>query len=222
MKRVSAILLSVIFMISALAACDQFKNMGGNKAEEEKKKMEEMASQVAQKLAEDQKKVEEEKAKMNQQIETEVQKRLAEEKAKAAAAQPQTQPTAQQPVPEKIVERIIIKEKATDNTKEKNAERSKEVAEKLSGYLRIYIDKGLRGGSMTIPFGRNISTSNGTGFKDNCSSASYHIPAGWQVSLYAGSGYSEKRLVLSGSGSVNDLGNVNDKCSSFRWEKQGE
>ena len=107
-----------------------------------------------------------------------------------------------------MIEKIIIKDATT-------------AAEaKPTGYLRIYVDKGLGGGSMSIPFGRDMSTTNGTAFKDNCSSASYKVPDGWQVAIYAGSGYSEKRVTLSGSGTANDLGQVNDKCSSVRWEKR--
>lgn len=215
MKRTFAMVLGMIFAVSALASCDQFKNLGGNKAEEEKKKMEEMANQVVQKLAEGQKKAEEEKIKMQQQIDSEVQKRMAEKEAemkKAAESQPLTQ--SAQPQPVKIVERVIVKEKAPE-------EKTGNVEKKLSGYIRVYTDSQLSGKNMSLSFGRSMNTSDGTAFKDNITSFSYEIPPGWQVSLYEASGYMGNRYVVKGTGSLGHLpGYMNDKCSSIRWEKE--
>src|SRR3989338_8728195 len=168
MKRIIS-LIALVVMVSPIVSCEQVGGLFGKKTTEQQK-MEEIAAKAAEMIAAQQKKAADEKAKLDQQVEAEVQKRLAEEKAKTVEAQQTTQPT--------VIEKIIIKDSkapATAGTAEA----------KPTGYLRIYVDKGLGGGAMTIPFGRNISTTNGTAFKDNCSSASYKIPAGWQVAIYA-------------------------------------
>lgn len=208
------IVLSFTFAILSFTSCDQLKGLMGDKKAEEQKKLEEIASQMAQKMMEQQKKEAEEKAKQAQAIEAEVQKRLAALQAETQAQQaPQTQPTTQPT--EKIIEKIIIKEKAPAEKK----------SEKLSGYVKLYEHKGNFGNSYTLSFGRNspdtdhvLNDQRSTNFKDNCSSATYKIPAGWRVSLYEHTHYRGRAYTLTGSGSVSDLGFMNDKCSSVRWE----
>jgi len=223
MKRTFAIVLSMIFIVSALASCDQFKNLGSNKAEEEKKRTEEITAQVAQKLAEEQKKAAEERAKMQQQIDSEVQRRLSEKEAEMKkATETQAQAKAPQPEPTKVVEHVIVKEKVPTTPSPKTAEQPVQVA-KLSGYIHVYTDSQLSGKNWRIPFGNNINTTDGTAFKDNITSIEYQIPNGWQVALYEDSGYGKKRYVIKeGSGTIGHLPPyMNDNISSIRWERAG-
>lgn len=231
MRKAFAMVLTLVFVTSALTSCDQFKKLGGDKAAEEKKKMEEMAAQIATKLAEDAKKAEEEKKKFQEQIDAEVTKRLAEKEAemkKAAETQPvapTTQPTTQKEEPVKVVERIIIKEKEPAK-KPAPSERAEQIAQKLSGYVRLYDDAGFTDRILTVRFGRDIgnmhyvSSDDGkSGFNDKASSVKYSVPAGYQAVLYENNNYAKRGYVLKGTGSMADLGYFGDKCSSLRWEK---
>lgn len=240
--RKAFVLVSVVFITvlaaTTLTSCDQFKKLTGDKAaeerkkvEEEKKKMEEMAAQIATKLAEDAKKAEEEKKKLQEQIDAEVAKRLAEKEAemkKAAETQPvapTTQPTTQKEEPVKVVERIIIKEKEPAK-KPATSERAEQIAQKLTGYVRLYDDAGFTDRILTVRFGRDIgnmhyvSSDDGkSGFNDKASSVKYSVPAGYQAVLYENNNYAKRGYVLKGTGSMADLGYFGDKCSSLRWEK---
>ncbi len=99
-------------------------------------------------------------------------------------------------------------------------------AYKPSGYVKLYEHKGMGGYTLTLGYGRgsgdtdsSYADQGGANFKDKCSSVSYKIPAGWRVSLYEHKNYGGRAYTLTGSGSISDLGYMNDKCSSVRWEK---
>ena len=243
MRTAFAFILTILFTATVFTSCDQFKNLSGDKAaeeqmklaeqkkleEEKKKQLEEMAAQVAAKLAEDARKAEEEKKKMDAQIDAEVQKRLAEKEAeakKAAETQAAAQPKKEEPV--KVVERVIVKEKepAKPNQQQPAANTQQQPAAKPSGYVRLYDDAGFTDRILTVRFGRDIgnmhyvSSDDGkSGFNDKASSVKYSVPDGYQAVLYENNNYAKRGYVLKGTGSIADLGFFGDKCSSLRWEK---
>lgn len=95
-----------------------------------------------------------------------------------------------------------------------------------SNYVKLYEHSGMQGLSYTLGFKKDATDTNwvqadqgGANFKDKCSSVSYKIPAGYHVSLYENTNYGGRAYRLSGTGSVNHLDYMNDKCSSVRWER---
>lgn len=100
------------------------------------------------------------------------------------------------------------------------------VSTAASNHVKLYADSGMQGLSYTLGFNKDaadtnwVTTDQGSGnFKDKCSSVSYKIPAGYHVSLYENTNYGGRAYRLSGTGSVNHLDYMNDKCSSVRWER---
>lgn len=89
------------------------------------------------------------------------------------------------------------------------------------GSVKIYDDKGFAGRVLSVKVGKNITDFKyGTGgFNDTCSSVTYTIPAGWTAILYTDSGYKGREYPMSGSSSVSDIGDFEDKCSSIQWVK---
>lgn len=108
---------------------------------------------------------------------------------------------------------------------EKPGEKSGEKPQ-LSGYVRLYDDKGFTDRILTVRFGRDVgnmhyvhSDDGKSGFNDKASAVKYSVPSGYKAVLYENNNYSKRGYELKGSGSVADLGYFNDKCSSLRWEK---
>ncbi len=224
MKRFSIFgltgLVTAVFVFGT--GCDALKNMVGGRTEERKAdgvSSDQPADQKLKELEEKMKKMEDEakvrieaenkanmevelKAKLEQEIRAKI-----EAEQKVVATQPVTQPT------QKVVERIIVRDAPKTTASEAPA--------RLSGYIHVYTDSQLSGKNMRLSFGQNMHTTDGTAFKDNITSFSYQIPAGWQVSLYQDTGYSNTSYVVKGTGSLGHLpGYMNDKCSSIRWERE--
>ncbi len=100
-------------------------------------------------------------------------------------------------------------------------EKQPEVQKREEGFIRIYTDRQLKGRQVMIPFPKNVRDLDSLKFNDACSSAQFEVPSGWMAILYEDKGFKKSKRVLLGNGSKRDLGNMNDKCSSVRWEKRG-
>lgn len=94
-------------------------------------------------------------------------------------------------------------------------------AEKKSeeGWVRIYADKDLKGRAILIKFPKSVRDLEALKFNDVCSSVQYEVPDGWRAVLYEDKSYQKTDRALRGKGMRRDLGKLNDKCSSIRWEK---
>jgi hypothetical protein len=96
----------------------------------------------------------------------------------------------------------------------------KETPEKKEeGWVRIYADKNYKGRSVVIKYPRSVRDLETLKFNDVCSSVTFEVPDGWRAVLYEDKSYAKKGVPLRGKGSRRDLGKLNDKCSSIRWEK---
>lgn len=89
-----------------------------------------------------------------------------------------------------------------------------------AGYVRLYQDKGFIGHSVTVRFKQNISDFHSIGMNDTVSSVKYNVPRGWEAILYRNSGFTRSPYVLQGSGSIPDLGTLEDEASSLEWRRR--
>ena len=111
--------------------------------------------------------------------------------------------------------------KPQETRQETSKDKQAEEAKKEEGYLRLYADRQHKGRQVRITFPKNVRDLDSLKFNDICSSAQFEVPSGWVAVLYEDKDFKKSKRVLVGKGSKRDLGNMNDKCSSVRWEKRG-